>query len=195
MLFCRPATRHRQDQNRELRAWPTPPWAWVVTGRNLRFDSPMFYVGVCWSDNYYLLIGSPKLFRRKATHSAKNREGDMIEVLWKVLVWSTTYLLIALVPDGHEGMAFRAGQYAWLTVGDTPLTLQQHPFSFASSDAVSGRIEFGIKELGDFIATIKNLRAGDARVSRRTLRFFHPRSTTGPRCPGRTPLAFELGAV
>ena len=72
---------------------------------------------------------------------------------------SGVYSLV-LVPDGHEGMAFRAGQYAWLTVGDTPLTLQQHPFSFASSDAVSGRIEFGIKEFGNFTATIKNLRPG-----------------------------------
>jgi predicted ferric reductase len=64
---------------------------------------------------------------------------------------------LVLEPIGHAGMTFRAGQYAWLTVGDSPLTLQQHPFSLASSAATPGRIEFGIKEFGDFTATIKDL--------------------------------------
>ena len=67
---------------------------------------------------------------------------------------------LVLEPEGHAGITFQAGQYAWLTVGETPFTLQQHPFSFASSDAVSGRIEFGIKDLGDFTATIKDLQPG-----------------------------------
>ncbi len=67
---------------------------------------------------------------------------------------------LALEPDGHAGMEFQAGQFGWLTVRETPFTLQQHPFSFTSSTASRGRIEFGIKELGDFTATIKNLKPG-----------------------------------
>lgn len=67
---------------------------------------------------------------------------------------------LVLEPDGHAGMEFQAGQFAWLTVRETPFTLQQHPFSFTSSAAASGRVEFGIKELGDFTATIKDLKPG-----------------------------------
>ena len=67
---------------------------------------------------------------------------------------------LVLQPDGHVGMRFRAGQYAWLTIGETPYTLQQHPFSFTSSEAAQERIEFGIKKLGDFTATIKDVPPG-----------------------------------
>ncbi len=59
-----------------------------------------------------------------------------------------TYSLI-VEPDGHVGMNFRAGQYAWLTVGDSPYSLQQHPFSFSSSER-SGQISFTAKAAGDF---------------------------------------------
>jgi predicted ferric reductase len=58
---------------------------------------------------------------------------------------------VVLEPVGHEGMRFLGGQYAWLTLGDTPFTLQQHPFSFSSSERdAPHRIEFTAKELGDF---------------------------------------------
>jgi predicted ferric reductase len=67
---------------------------------------------------------------------------------------------LTLEPDGHAGMKYRAGQYAWLTLGETPLTLQQHPFSFISSEATLERIEFGIKDLGDFTGTIKDVPPG-----------------------------------
>jgi predicted ferric reductase len=67
---------------------------------------------------------------------------------------------LVLAPDGHAGMQFRAGQYAWLTISETPCTLQQHPFSLLSSEATPERVEFGIKELGDFTATIKEVSPG-----------------------------------
>ncbi|HBJ35096.1 MAG TPA: hypothetical protein DDZ51_10150 [Planctomycetaceae bacterium] len=58
---------------------------------------------------------------------------------------------IALEPIGHAGMTFRAGQYAWLTLGDSSFKLQQNPYSFSSSDQLSpGLVEFTAKELGDF---------------------------------------------
>lgn len=58
---------------------------------------------------------------------------------------------IALEPVGHAGMTFRGGQYAWLTLGDSPFTKQQNPYSFSSSDQLSPqRLEFTAKELGDF---------------------------------------------
>jgi predicted ferric reductase len=67
---------------------------------------------------------------------------------------------LELEPEGHSGMEFRAGQYAWLTLGATPFTLQQHPFSFASSDTRPERLEFAIKELGDFTSTIGQVKPG-----------------------------------
>ncbi|MEX2671115.1 MAG: ferric reductase-like transmembrane domain-containing protein [Phycisphaeraceae bacterium] len=63
--------------------------------------------------------------------------------------WSLT-----LEAEGHAGMPFNAGQYAWLTLGPTPWTLQQHPFSFSSSAAEPTRVRLTIKELGDFTGTI-----------------------------------------
>ena len=56
----------------------------------------------------------------------------------------------------HHGMNFEAGQFAWITLGDTPFKLQQHPFSFSSS-ADQKNVEFTIKELGDFTETLKSV--------------------------------------
>jgi predicted ferric reductase len=67
---------------------------------------------------------------------------------------------VVLEPLGHPGIKFRAGQFAWLTLGSTPFSLQQHPFSFSSSAAQSSRIEFAIRELGDFTSTIKTVKPG-----------------------------------
>lgn len=67
---------------------------------------------------------------------------------------------LALEPEGHSGMNFRAGQYAWLTLGDSPFSLHQHPFSFSSSALSPHRLEFTIKELGDFTRTIGQVPPG-----------------------------------
>jgi predicted ferric reductase len=53
---------------------------------------------------------------------------------------------------GHAGLSFQAGQYAWITLGDSPFSMQQHPFSFASS-AEADTIEFSAKAVGDFTST------------------------------------------
>jgi len=47
-----------------------------------------------------------------------------------------------------------------LTAGRSPFAEAEHPFSFSSSAADTGRIAFTIKELGDFTRTIKDLRPG-----------------------------------
>lgn len=66
---------------------------------------------------------------------------------------------LALAPTGHAGLRFAPGQFGWLTLGDSPFHVREHPFSF-SSDADSGRVEFTIKALGDFTRTIKDVRPG-----------------------------------
>lgn len=68
---------------------------------------------------------------------------------------------LRLRADGHEGMAFRPGQFAWLTLGDSPWRLQQHPFSMTSSaDADAGTVEFTIKAAGDFTGAMGEVEPG-----------------------------------
>ncbi len=67
---------------------------------------------------------------------------------------------VALEPEGHDGIDFVAGQFAWLTIGPTPFSLQQNPFTISSSAEEDRRIEFTIKVLGDFTATIKDIPEG-----------------------------------
>jgi predicted ferric reductase len=69
-----------------------------------------------------------------------------------------TYTL-TLEPEGHVGMRFRAGQYAWMTVGDSPYSLQQHPFSFSSSER-SAALSFTAKAIGDFTSTWEHMEPG-----------------------------------
>ncbi len=71
----------------------------------------------------------------------------------------SVYLLVLEAVD-HAGMLFQPGQYAWLTLGETPFAIQQHPFSFASSACAPNRLEFAIKKAGDFTATIKDVSPG-----------------------------------
>jgi predicted ferric reductase len=62
---------------------------------------------------------------------------------------------LALEPRGHAGFSFQPGQFAWLTLGGSPFLMKEHPFSFSSSPMLAGgRVEFTIKELGDFTRTI-----------------------------------------
>lgn len=68
---------------------------------------------------------------------------------------------LALEPVvGHEAMRFKAGQFAWLTLGASPFSVRQHPFSFSSSAETRGRVEFTIKALGDFTARIGDVAPG-----------------------------------
>lgn len=68
---------------------------------------------------------------------------------------------IAVEPDGHAGFGFVPGQFAWLTLRASPFALREHPFSIASSPLAPGRIEFAVKELGDFTRTVGSIRPGE----------------------------------
>lgn len=67
---------------------------------------------------------------------------------------------LALSPQGHPGFRFQPGQFGWLIVGRSPFALTQHPFSFSSSAARDGRIEFTIKARGDFTSAIARVSPG-----------------------------------
>jgi len=68
---------------------------------------------------------------------------------------------LVMEPDGHPGMSFLPGQFCWITLGPTPLSLQQNPYSFSSSamDA-PGRVELTVKEEGDFSRSVREVEPG-----------------------------------
>jgi predicted ferric reductase len=57
---------------------------------------------------------------------------------------------LALEPEGHEGLSFRAGQFAWLTLDRSPFAMEEHPFSFSSAPGMAPRVEFTVQPVGDF---------------------------------------------
>ncbi len=69
--------------------------------------------------------------------------------------------LLALAPERGR-FDYRAGQFAWLTVGSTPFGLNENPFSFVSAPYIgeTGRIELLIREAGDFTRTVGDIPLG-----------------------------------
>lgn len=68
---------------------------------------------------------------------------------------------LVLEPLGHKGFRFNPGQFAWITVRNSPFADAEHPFSISSSAEDSSKLAFTIKELGDFTSTIKKLQIGE----------------------------------
>ena len=64
--------------------------------------------------------------------------------------------------DGHDGLTFQPGQFAWIKVGEAPYTVEEHPYSFASSAEDPDRLSFGVKALGDFSERLQTLDEGTA---------------------------------
>ncbi|WP_194774575.1 ferredoxin reductase family protein [Pararhodonellum marinum] len=69
-----------------------------------------------------------------------------------------SYTLV-MKPRHGPKMQFISGQFAWITINETPFSLQQHPFTFSSSPD-SDFISFTSKESGDFTETWKNIKPG-----------------------------------
>jgi predicted ferric reductase len=68
---------------------------------------------------------------------------------------------VAIEPEDGQGFDYRAGQFVWLSLRATPFRMREHPFSIASSPSRPGRLEFTIKELGDFTRTIGSIQPGE----------------------------------
>jgi 3-phenylpropionate/trans-cinnamate dioxygenase ferredoxin reductase subunit len=68
---------------------------------------------------------------------------------------------IEFKPQGHKGIEFKPGQFAWLTLGNSPFNIEEHPFSFSSSAEQVGSFTLSIKELGDFTGKVKEFKKGD----------------------------------
>jgi predicted ferric reductase len=96
----------------------------------------------------WVRVVKPLLLRR--------RPWRLVEVVERAEdVWS-----LVLEPVGHDGLSFEPGQFAWLTVGRSPLRITEHPFSISSSAEEPRRVEVTIKRAGDFTATVGRLEPG-----------------------------------
>ncbi|MHB0939086.1 MAG: ferredoxin reductase family protein [Armatimonadota bacterium] len=67
---------------------------------------------------------------------------------------------LVLAPEGHAGVRFRSGQFAWLSIWDSPFDFSEHPFSYSSSAEHPSRPAFTIKALGDFTSRINEVTPG-----------------------------------
>jgi predicted ferric reductase len=73
---------------------------------------------------------------------------------------SSSAVTIVLHAKGHDGIAFRPGQFAWLKLGGSPFVFEEHPFTIASAATEPHRKEFTIKALGDWTELLAGLRPG-----------------------------------
>jgi 3-phenylpropionate/trans-cinnamate dioxygenase ferredoxin reductase subunit len=80
-----------------------------------------------------LRIARPLRARRKAAYEVTGIRGER--------GGATT---LELVPLGRP-VPFHAGDFAWIKLGDRPLSLAEHPFSFSSSGDRPDRVTFTIK--------------------------------------------------
>jgi predicted ferric reductase len=67
---------------------------------------------------------------------------------------------MVIVPEKHQGIHFQPGQFAWLSMYHSPLSMKEHPFSISSAPEHKGELHFTIKELGDFTRRIKDTPKG-----------------------------------
>ncbi len=90
---------------------------------------------------------------------------------------------LRLRPEGHAGLRFRPGQFAWITLGPTPFSLQQHPYSFASSaDAAARHLDFTIKAEGDFSHSVGGVEPGMRAFLEGPFGYFLPDPAPGVGC-------------
>ncbi len=67
---------------------------------------------------------------------------------------------IVLESKKHPRFQFQPGQFAWITIWDSPFRDHEHPFSISSSAHQDSELTFTIKELGGFTSKIKNISVG-----------------------------------
>ena len=58
------------------------------------------------------------------------------------------------------GVRFSPGQFAWLKAADRPLSMDEHPLSFASSADETGRPTFTARAVGDFTSSLRSIPVG-----------------------------------
>ena len=85
------------------------------------------------------------------------RNGYVVEEVRQVTPAAVT---VSLRADGHRGLRFKPGQFAWMKVGSSPFVFEEHPFTISSAATRPRSKELTIKALGDFSELAAGLRPG-----------------------------------
>ena len=104
--------------------------------------------GIAIGSLAYVYVLSPVLERKRAW------------ILTSVTRLTPRQWELRINPDGHSGLDYKAGQFAWLNVGHSPFSINENPFSISSAPAAGPEVSFMIKELGDFTSTVGELQVG-----------------------------------
>jgi len=96
----------------------------------------------------YIYILKPLRKRVHPYHVASNTRVG--EGLWNLVI----------APDNPEQLDFAPGQFFWLNLGRSPFSINEHPFSIASSRTALPEISFLIKGNGDFTSRIGEIPPG-----------------------------------
>jgi predicted ferric reductase len=67
---------------------------------------------------------------------------------------------ITVSPRSNKPLHYKAGQFAWLTIGSSPYSMEEHPFSISSAPTSGPNLTFLIKELGDFTNHLNQIEVG-----------------------------------
>ncbi len=67
---------------------------------------------------------------------------------------------LVLDPEGHDGLRFRAGQFAWLTLQSSPFLGREHPFCFSGSAQRTPRLELTVQAVGPFTRRAQQVKPG-----------------------------------
>jgi predicted ferric reductase len=106
--------------------------------------------GLALASLAYAYLFKPLLLSRRRYRVAS--VAPEAERIWRVV----------LEPDSRRPFRFTAGQFVWLKLFRSFGRITEHPFSISSAPAQLPRVEFLIKEAGDFTAAIGELPVGTA---------------------------------
>ena len=61
---------------------------------------------------------------------------------------------LELAPEGRPLRRWKPGQFAWLSIGRSPFSLKEHPFTISTAPECGPNLSFSIKALGDDTARL-----------------------------------------
>ena len=111
-------------------------WVWIVL-------SALALISFLWVYAVHPLIQLRRPWRVKSIRPAAER-------IWQV----------EIAPDGHDGLNYKAGQFVWLNLGNSPFSNRENPFSISSAPGSGPNLQFIIKELGDLTRSLGTIPPG-----------------------------------
>jgi len=148
------------------------------------------YVSSLWQQGMWIVLIGISLYLLAHTRIVKpllaaRRPWEVKSVTTeKPDVWT-----ILLEANEHNGLKFLPGQCIWMSLGAKPFSLEQHPFTIASSAESHKELAITIKALGDFTQSIGEIKPGTKAL----LEGPYGKFTYNPDYP--EPTAFIVGGI